>query len=136
MKNFLLPALAALTGAFATPAAWAASGDEEALRIANAHGCVACHQIDPGASRLNGATPAGPAWREVAARYNSVKGAQQQLTATVMTGSSPTSAGASPYNNHWEGKVAGPFMPSHRAAIAEVDAARLVAWVLTLDAPR
>jgi cytochrome c len=53
-----------------------------------------------------------------------------------MTGSSPTSAGASPYKNHWEGKVSGPYMPSHRAAIAEVDAARLVAWILALDAPR
>jgi cytochrome c len=136
MKPFLLTAITALSVAGVAPAAWAAPGDDDALRIANAHGCMVCHHVEPGATGLNSAAASGPAWRDVAARYKSVKGAQQQLTATVMTGSSPTSAGASPYKNHWEGKVSGPFMPSHRSAIAEADAARLVAWILALDAPR
>lgn len=136
MKPLLLTAITALSAACAAPSVWAAPGDDDALRIANAHGCMACHQMEPGATGLNGAAPTAPAWRDVAARYKSVKGAQQQLTATVMTGSSPASAGASPYKNHWEGKVSGPFMPSHRSAIAEADAARLVAWILALDAPR
>lgn len=136
MKPLLLTAITALSAACATTAAWAAPGDEDVLRIANAHGCMACHAVELGAMGLNGVAPRGPAWRDVAARYQSVKGAQQQLTATVMTGSSPASAGASPYQNHWEGRVGGPYMPSHRAAIAEVDAARLVAWILSLDAPR
>ncbi|WP_439115518.1 c-type cytochrome [Hydrogenophaga sp.] len=136
MKPLLLTAITALSAACVTTAASAAPGDDDALRMANAHGCMACHHVEPGATGLNGAAPTGPAWRDVAARYKSVKGAQQQLTATIMTGSSPASAGASPYKNHWEGKVSGPYMPSHRAAIAEADAARLVAWILALDAPR
>jgi len=136
MKPNFLTTVTALIGACVAPAAWAAPGDDEALRIANAHGCMACHSTEAASTSLNGAAPAGPAWRDVAARYKSVKGAQQQLTATVMTGSSPASAGASPYKNHWEGKVSGPFMPSHRSAIAEADAAQLVAWILALDTPR
>lgn len=128
--------LIALIAACATTTAWAAPGDDDVLRIANDHGCMACHQVEPGAKGLQGVAPRGPAWRDVAARYKSVKGAQQQLTATVMTGSSPTSAGASPYKNHWEGRVSGAYMPSHRSAIAEADAARLVAWILALDIPQ
>lgn len=136
MKPFWLAATTTLVFTCGASLAWAAPGDDDALRIANTHGCMACHAVEPGATGLDGNTLSGPAWRHVASRYKSVKGAQQQLTATVMTGSSPASAGASPYKNHWEGKVSGPFMPSHRAAMAEVDAAQLVAWILALDVPK
>jgi len=136
MKPIFLTVVTALVTACVAPVAWAAPADDDALRIASAHGCIACHQTETGAKGLNGAEAIGPAWRDVATRYKSVKGAQQQLTATVLTGSSPASAGASPYKNHWEGKVSGPFMPSHRSAIAEADAAQLVAWILALDTRR
>ena len=123
MKRLLPPLIAALTNA----PTWAAPGDDEILRIANASGCMACHQIDPGAN------PIAPAWRDIGARYKSVKGAQQQLTATIMTGSSAETIRSTPYQSHWTGKVSGPFMPSHRVAISEADAARLVAWILALE---
>ncbi len=62
----------------------------------------------------------------MAAKYKSVKGAQQQLTATVM-------AGSSPYESHWKGKVNGLSMPPNKVAISEVDAAKVVAWILALE---
>ncbi|MBS3911257.1 MAG: c-type cytochrome [Hydrogenophaga sp.] len=132
MKCLLLP----LVTAFAIAPAGAASGHDEILKIANASGCMACHQVEKDPQGPPGLSPIAPAWRDIAARYKSVKGAQQQLTATVMTGSSPSSTGTSPYKNHWEGSVSGPYMPSHRSAITEPDAARLIAWILALDASR
>lgn len=129
MKRLLLPLVAAL----ALAPAWAAPGDDEVLKIANASGCMACHQVEKGNHGPDGLAPLAPAWRDVAARYKSVKGAQQQLTATIMTGSSADTTRSTPYQSHWTGKVSGPFMPSHRVAISEADAARLVAWILALE---
>lgn len=107
--------------------AWAGPAEDEAtLRIANQAGCMACHHIEPGAKGPGGLPPIGPAWRDVAAKYKSVKGAQQQLTATVM-------AGSSPYESHWQGKVSGLAMPPNKVAISEVDAAQLVAWILAME---
>ncbi len=107
--------------------AWAAAGDDEAaLKLATGAGCMTCHHIEPGAKGPNGLPPIGPAWRDVAAKYASVKGAQQQLTATVM-------AGSSPYESHWKGKVSGLSMPPNKVAISEADAAQLVSWILRLQ---
>ena len=39
--------------------------------------------FEPGGKGPNGLPPIGPAWRDVAAKYKSQKGAQQQLTATA-----------------------------------------------------
>ena len=118
--------LITLTAALLTAPAWAAPGDDEAaLKLATGAGCMTCHHIEPGAKGPNGLPPIGPAWRDVAAKYSSVKGAQQQLTATVM-------AGSSPYESHWKDKVSGLAMPPNKVAISEVDAAKLVAWILTL----
>ncbi len=106
--------------------AWAAAGDDEAaLKLATGAGCMTCHHIEPGAKGPNGLPPIGPAWRDVAAKYASVKGAQQQLTATVL-------AGSSPYESHWKGKVSGLSMPPNKVAISEADAAQLVSWILRL----
>ena len=58
------------------------------LTLARDRGCLACHAIDGRPSGAPAALPMGPAWRDLARRYKSVKGAQQQLTTTVMTGSS------------------------------------------------
>lgn len=119
----LLPILSALL--LAAPA-WAAAGDDEAvIKLATGAGCMTCHHIEPGAKGPNGLPPIGPAWRDVAGKYASVKGAQQQLTATVM-------AGSSPYESHWKDKVSGLAMPPNKVAISEADAAKVVAWILAL----
>ncbi|MDG5978426.1 cytochrome c-551 [Hydrogenophaga taeniospiralis CCUG 15921] len=118
--------LIALTTALLAAQAWAAPGDDEVLKLANNAGCMTCHHIEPGGKGPNGLPPIGPAWREVAAKYKSQKGAQQQLTATVM-------AGSSPYESHWKGKVSGLAMPPNKVVVSEADAARLVAWILALE---
>lgn len=120
MKNTLLILSAALLAA----PAWA-NDDAAALKLATNAGCMTCHHLEPGAKGPNGLPPIGPAWRDVAAKYKSVKGAQQQLTATVM-------AGSSPYESHWQGKVSGLSMPPNAVAITEANARRLVDWILAL----
>ena len=121
MKNTLLILSAALLAA----PAWA-NDDAAALKLATNAGCMTCHHLEPGAKGPNGLPPIGPAWRDVAAKYKSVKGAQQQLTATVL-------AGSSPYESHWKGKVSGLSMPPNKVAISEADAARVVSWILSLE---
>jgi cytochrome c len=122
MRHLLL----SLSIALVSSAGWATPNDNAVLKLATSSGCMACHSIEPGAKGPNGLAPIGPAWRDVTAKYKSVKGAQQQLTATVM-------AGSSPYESHWQGKVSGLAMPPNKVAISEVDAARLVAWILALE---
>lgn len=123
MKRTLITLSAALLAA----TAWAGPAeDQAALKLATGAGCMTCHNIEPGAKGPNGMAPIGPAWRDVAAKYKSVKGAQQQLTATVM-------AGSSPYESHWKDKVSGLSMPPNKVAISEVDAAQLVSWILALE---
>ena len=108
----------------------------EVLTLARDRGCLACHTIDGRPSSAPAALPVGPAWRDLARRYKSLKGAQQTLTAKIMTGSSPEPGRSTAFESHWGGQVSGEFMPSHRSAIAEVEAARLVAWILALDIDR
>ena len=106
--------------------------------LARDRGCLACHAIDR--STATGATPAtpaqGPAWRDLAARYKSVKGAQQELTARIMTGSSNSADRGTSYPRHWGAQVSGDFMPSHRSAVTEMEAAQLAAFILALDPQR
>ena len=116
-----------LASALLATTAWAGPADDTAaLQLATNAGCMTCHHIEPGAKGPGGLAPIGPAWRDVAAKYKSVKGAQQQLTATVM-------AGSSPYESHWKGKVSGLSMPPNKVAISEADAAKLVSWILSLE---
>ncbi|MBP6597527.1 MAG: c-type cytochrome [Arenimonas sp.] len=123
MKRSLL----SLSLVLLTAPAWAAPADDEAaLKLATGSGCMTCHHIEPGAKGPNGLPPIGPAWRDVSAKYKSVKGAQQQLTATVL-------AGSSPYESHWKDKVSGLAMPPNKVAISTADAAQLVSWILALD---
>ena len=126
MKRTLISLSAALLAA----TAWAGPADDQAaLKLATGAGCMTCHHIEPGAKGPNGMAPIGPAWRDVAAKYKSQKGAQQQLTATVL-------AGSSPYESHWKDKVSGLSMPPNKVAISEADAAKLVSWILALDAKK
>ncbi len=122
--KMLIPSLA--LALLVAGAAQAAPGDDDMLKLATASGCMTCHHIEPGAKGPGGLPPIGPAWKDVAARYKSEKGAQQQLTAIVM-------AGSSPYDSHWKDKVSGLAMPPNKVAIKEADAARLVAWILAME---
>jgi cytochrome c len=112
--------------------------DGAMVLLARDRGCLACHAIDRStATSATPATPAqGPAWRDLAARYKSVKGAQQELTARIMTGSSDSADRRTSYPRHWGEQVSGDFMPSHRSAVTEVEAAQLVAFILALDPKR
>lgn len=112
--------------ALAVAPAFAASPDEAMTALAKNAGCLTCHHIEPGAKGPDGLAPIGPAWRDVATKYKGVKGAQAQLTATVMKGSNP-------YDSHWKGKAAGLAMPPNAVAINEADAGKLVGWILSLN---
>jgi cytochrome c len=100
--------------------------DEAMLALANKSGCMACHHVEPGSTGPDGMAPVGPAWKDVSAKYKGVKGAEEQLTHTVLQGSSP-------YESHWKGKVSGLAMPPNHVAIKEADAKQLVKWILALD---
>ena len=121
MKTRLISLAAVLLSA----SAWATPADDAALKLATGSGCMACHHIEPGAKGPNGMAPIGPAWKDVAAKYRGQKGAQQQLTATVL-------AGSSPYESHWKDKVSGLSMPPNKVAISQEDAGKLVSWILGL----
>jgi cytochrome c len=118
-------ALLVAAAAFAAPALAADDG----LKLATNAGCLTCHQIEPGGKGPDGLAPIGPAWKDVAAKYKGQKGAQKQLTATVL-------AGSNPYDSHWKGKVSGLAMPPNKVAISEADASKLVGWILSLDAKK
>jgi cytochrome c len=115
-----------LSAALLTMPVWA-TDDAAMLKLATSSGCMTCHHIETGAKGPNGLPPIGPAWREVAAKYRGQAGAQQQLTATVL-------AGSSPYESHWKDKVSGLSMPPNKVAISEANAAQLVQWILSLGA--
>jgi len=123
MKYTLAPAALLLAST-----ALAAAGEDPMLRLAATSGCLACHQVDSGAKGPNGLPPVGPPWRDVAARYRGQAGALDQLTLTVMRGSSP-------YDSHWKGKASGLAMPPNAVAIQEPQARQLVGWILGLEAP-
>jgi len=99
--------------------------DEAMTTLARNAGCLTCHQVEPGGKGPDGLPPIGPAWRDVAAKYKGVKGADVQLTATVMKGSNP-------YDSHWKGQASGLAMPPNAVAIKEADAKKLVGWILSL----
>jgi len=124
-------ALCVLAGlVVASTAAFAADGKDDAmLQLANKSGCMTCHNIEPGAKGPEGMAPIGPAWKDVSAKYKGVKGAEEQLTRTVLQGSNP-------YESHWKGKVSGLAMPPNHVAIKDADAKQLVKWILALDAKK
>jgi cytochrome c len=124
-------ALCVLAGlVVASTAAFAADGKDDAmLQLASKSGCMTCHHIEPGAKGPEGLAPIGPAWKDVSAKYKGVKGAEEQLTRTVLQGSNP-------YESHWKGKVSGLAMPPNHVAIKDAEAKQLVKWILALDAKK
>ncbi|MEK8027452.1 c-type cytochrome [Pseudaquabacterium rugosum] len=126
-----IPTLASaslLAAALAAPA-WAAGADDAMLKLASTSGCMTCHHIEPGAKGPDGLAPIGPAWKDVAAKYQGQKDATAKLTQTVL-------AGSNPYESHWKGKVSGLAMPPNKVAITDADAKKLVNWILKLDASK
>lgn len=115
-----------LAGLASAPVLAADKQDERMHKLAAASGCFTCHSIEPGKPGPEGLNPIGPAWMDVAKKYKGEKGAVDQLTHTVMTGSNP-------YVSHWRGKVSGLAMPPNAVAIKEADARKLVRWILSLD---
>ncbi|MCL2657632.1 MAG: c-type cytochrome [Betaproteobacteria bacterium] len=84
----------------------ALAASEEAL--AKSKGCLACHTVDK--------KVIGPAYKDVAAKYKSDKGAEANLVKSVTTGSS--------------GKWGQIPMPANN--VTEAEAKKLVAWILSL----
>ena len=80
--------------------------------LANAKGCMACHQID--------AEKIGPPFRMVAKQYRGQKDALAKLPGKVLEGGSGV----------W-GQVA---MPANKTlGVTKAEATKLVAWVLSLE---
>lgn len=110
-----------------TPLALAdAKNDTEMKKLATASGCMTCHSIESGKPGPNGLDPIGPAWTDVAKQYKGKPGASDFLTRVILEGSNP-------YSSHWKGKVSGLAMPPNAVAITEVNARRLVTWILALQ---
>jgi len=120
LRNVLRLAALAL---FATSAS--AAVDDDMKSLASKSGCLTCHSIESGAPGPNGMAPIGPAWQDVAKMYQGKPGADVFLTRVVLEGSNP-------YGSHWKDKVSGLSMPPNKVAIKEVDAKKLVKWILTL----
>ena len=120
LRNVLRLAALAL---FATSAS--AAVDDDMKSLASKSGCLTCHSIESGAPAPNGMAPIGPAWQDVAKMYQGKPGADVFLTRVVVEGSNP-------YGSHWKDKVSGLAMPPNKVAIQEVDAKKLVKWILTL----
>jgi len=94
------------------PAANAQINADAAKALAERHLCLACHKID---EKL-----VGPAYRDVAKKYQGVAGAQDTLIAKVKKGGKGV----------W-GTVA---MPPHTNASNE-DLKSIVGWILSLPGP-
>lgn len=121
LRTTLLACLALL----GTTAQAADDKDQAMVQLATRSGCMACHHVDPGAKGPEGLPPVGPAWRDVAVKYQGKADALEQLTRTVL-------AGSNPYASHWKGKASGLAMPPNAVAIKEADARELVRWILAL----
>lgn len=80
------------------------------VQFARSKQCLACHQVDT--QRV------GPSFRAIAERYAGASAARQYLADTIRDGS--------------RGKWGAIPMPA-QAQVNAVDAARLAAWVLSLD---
>jgi cytochrome c len=100
--------------------------DDAAHALAAKAGCPTCHAVERGAKGPEGLPPIGPAWRDVAQKYQGQKGAEEALTKAVLQGSNP-------YDSHWKGKASGLAMPPNAVAIGKDDARKLVGWIMKLD---
>jgi cytochrome c len=101
MKNLI--AVLAISGVLSTPAMAA-----DAMALAKSKNCLACHAMD---KKL-----VGPAFKDIAAKYASDKGAVDKLAVKIMKGGAGV-WGAIP-------------MPANN--VTDAEAKSLAAWVLTV----
>jgi len=106
--KILYPALA--TAALATLAIPATAADESAL--AGKSGCLACHSVDK--------KIVGPAYQEVAAKYQGDAGAEAKLIEKVKKGG--------------QGVWGDIPMPPNSPMVKDDDIKKLVDWILSLKA--
>lgn len=97
-------------------------------KLAKDRGCSLCHRIEPRKPGAQEVLPIGPAWKSVAKKYKGRADAVDSLTRIVLQGT-----GANPSDRHWKGKAAGTVMLPNAVEINEVDAGKLVRWILSLD---
>ena len=102
--------------------------DGEIRKLTATHGCDLCHKLEPRRSPANEVMPIGPAWRDIARKYEGQKDAVDRLTAIVLQGS-----GSGPRDRHWSREASGGAMPPNTAEISKADAERVVRWILSLQ---
>ncbi|MES9857408.1 MAG: c-type cytochrome [Sedimenticola sp.] len=92
-----------------SPVEAAPAGDSDPLAVAQAKGCMGCHQVDT--------KVLGPSYKDVAAKYKGDAAAFEMLVTKVKGGGSGT----------W-----GPIPMPPNAHVPEADIRTVVAWVLSL----
>ena len=123
-KTFILSASMAI--AFLALGSTAnAAGDEAMRSLASKSGCFICHGIEKDAKGPDGMKPVGPPFKAVAERYKGDKNAAKTLLGEVL-------AGTSPYSRHWKDDASGIAMPPNGVTVPEVDAKKIVDWILHL----
>jgi cytochrome c len=105
----------------------AESSDERMDHLARDSGCYLCHQLSPSPPAYLEVLPPAPAWTDVAQKYRKQKGAEEQLTKTVLKGT-----GSEPGDRHWAGQARNAQMYANNLEISPADAKSLVHWILTL----
>ncbi len=115
-------------GALAIFSANVMAANSEEHKLAESHGCIACHALQPASKTGKNprALPIGPSMQEIAERYHANKspGKYQELYRIVKHGSSP-------YRSKWQGKISGLAMPPNDDTISDLDINRLLVWILT-----
>ncbi len=105
---------AALAGVFLLVSAPFAAATEVPAAAQSA-GCLACHNVD---MKL-----VGPAWRDVAARYNGDPAARAALIEKVSMGG----------KGNWTEVTGGVPMPPYSPRVSDEDIAGLIDFVLSLE---
>lgn len=106
--KFLLSVIAMASMMMATNAQ--AADAAAAKSLAQKSGCLACHKVDT--------KVLGPAYKDVAAKYKGVKGAEAKLVTKVKKGGSG---------------VWGPMpMPANSPQVKDEDIKTIVQWILSL----
>ena len=100
----------------------AAAADDDMKKLSASRGCDICHMTLPRTG--DAVTPPAPSFRDIARRYRGRPGAEDRLVASVLQG-----AGGG-QNRHWAGKARFDRMPPNVVEINEVDARKLVRWIL------
>ena len=104
-----------------------AQEDKEMNDLAKGSGCYLCHNVEPRKPGAQEVLPYGPAWKDIAKKYQGQADAVDHLTRTVLQGS-----GSSAAERHWKGKAAGATMLPNTVETSEADARKLVRWILSL----